>query len=72
MLSGHQRLAPPAGPVESSHQPWPPGVQVEIDAKVFAGYYAGNKQVKTLDQLAGTVGRGSDYVAGKDTGGKLS
>ena len=31
--------------------------QVEIDAKVYAGYYAGSKEVKTMEQLAFTVGR---------------
>ena len=31
--------------------------QVEIDAKVYAGYYAGSKEVKTMEQLAYTVGR---------------
>ncbi|KOO35083.1 gtp cyclohydrolase ii [Chrysochromulina tobinii] len=30
---------------------------VEIDAKVYAGYYAGSKEVKTMEQLAFTVGR---------------
>ena len=44
----------------------PADAKVEIDAKVYAGYYAGNKEVKTFEQLADTVGRGSDYVAGKD------
>ena len=44
----------------------PADAKVEIDAKVYAGYYAGNKEVKTFEQLAYTVGRGSDYVAGKD------
>ena len=44
----------------------PLDAKVEIDAKVFAGYYAGSKEVKTFEQLAQTVGRGSDYVAGKD------
>ena len=45
----------------------PADAKVEIDAKVYAGYYAGNKEVKTFEQLADTVGRGSDYVAGKDS-----
>ena len=35
---------------------------------MYAGYYAGSKAVKTFEQLAGTVGRGSDYTAGKDEG----
>jgi len=49
----------------------PADAKVEIDAKVYAGYYAGNKEVKTFEQLAYTVGRGSDYVEGKDEGGKI-
>lgn len=32
-------------------------LQVEIDAKVYAGYYSGGKQVKSWDELASTVGR---------------
>jgi len=44
----------------------PADAQVEIDAKVYAGYFAGSKEVKTFEQLATTVGRGSDYVAGRD------
>ena len=35
---------------------------MEIDAKVYAGYYAGSKEVKTMEQLKHTVGRGSDYA----------
>jgi len=35
----------------------PPDAKVEIDAKVYAGYYAGSKEVKTMEQLAFTVGR---------------
>ena len=31
--------------------------QVEIDAKVYAGYYAGSKEVKTMEQPAFTIGR---------------
>ena len=31
--------------------------QVEIDAKVYAGYYAGDKQVKSWEELNQTVGR---------------
>ena len=50
----------------------PADAQVEIDAKVYAGYYAGSKEKKTFEQLAYTVGRGSDYVAGKDDGGKIT
>jgi len=50
----------------------PADAQVEIDAKVYAGYYAGSKEVKTLDQLAYTVGRGSDYAKEKDDGGALA
>ena len=50
----------------------PADAKVEIDAKVYAGYYAGSKEVKTLEQLAYTVGRGSDYVEGKDQGGKIA
>jgi len=49
----------------------PADAKVEIDAKVYAGYYAGSKQVKTFDELAHTVGRGSDYAAEKDAGGKI-
>jgi GTP cyclohydrolase II len=49
----------------------PADAKVEIDAKVYAGYYAGNKEVKTFEQLAYTVGRGSDYTADKDEGGKI-
>jgi len=30
---------------------------VEIDAKVFAGYFAGSKKQKTAEELKGTVGR---------------
>ena len=37
-----------------------PEGQVEIDAKVFAGYFAGNKKVKTWDELQGTIGRVAD------------
>ena len=43
----------------------PADAKVEIDAKVYAGYYAGSKEVKTLEQLAFTVGRGSDYAGEK-------
>jgi len=43
----------------------PADAKVEIDAKVYAGYYAGSKEVKTLEQLAETVGRGSDYAGEK-------
>ena len=50
----------------------PADAKVEIDAKVYAGYYAGSKEVKTLEQLAFTVGRGSDYVSGKDDGGAIA
>ena len=49
----------------------PADAKVEIDAKVYAGYYAGSKEVKTFEQLAYTVGRGSDYVEGKDQGGRI-
>ena len=35
-------------------------MQVEIDAKVFAGYFAGNKKVKTWDELQDTIGRPND------------
>ena len=35
----------------------PADAKVEIDAKMYAGYYSGNKQVKTWDQLTTTVGR---------------
>ena len=49
----------------------PADAKVEIDAKVYAGYYAGSKEVKTFEQLAYTVGRGSDYAADKDEGGKI-
>ena len=38
----------------------PDDAKVEIDAKVFAGYFAGNKKVKTWDELQGTVGRAAD------------
>ena len=43
----------------------PADAKVEIDLKVYAGY-AGSKEVKTFEQLAYTVGRGSDYAADKD------
>jgi len=35
----------------------PADAKVEIDAKVYAGYYSGGKQVKSWDELASTVGR---------------
>jgi len=38
----------------------PADAKVEIDAKVFAGYFAGNKKVKTWDELQGTIGRTAD------------
>ena len=41
----------------------PADAKVEIDAKVYAGYYAGNKEKKTFEQLAYTVGRNSDFEA---------
>jgi len=44
----------------------PADAQVEIDAKVYAGYFAGSKEKKTFEELAYTVGRGSDFVAGSD------
>ena len=50
----------------------PADAKVEIDAKVYAGYFAGSKEKKTFEQLADTVGRGSDYVPGKDEGGKIT
>jgi len=50
----------------------PADAKVEIDAKVYAGYYAGSKQVKTFEELQYTVGRGSDYAAGIDKGGKIT
>ena len=34
--------------------------KVEIDAKMFAGYYSGNKEVKSWEQLTTTVGRELD------------
>jgi len=40
----------------------PADAKVEIDAKIYAGYYAGDKGVKTMEQLAFTVGRGSDFA----------
>jgi len=43
----------------------PADAKVEIDAKVYAGYYAGSKTVKTFEELHGTVGRGSDYAGEK-------
>jgi hypothetical protein len=36
----------------------PCDAHVEIDAKVFAGYFAGAQKVKTFEELQGTVGRG--------------
>ena len=36
----------------------PADARVEIDAKMYAGYYSGNKVVKTWDELTTTVGRG--------------
>jgi len=44
----------------------PADAKVEIDAKVYAGYFAGSKEKKTFEQLANTVGRNSDFDAGKD------
>ena len=38
----------------------PADAKVEIDAKVYAGYFAGNKKVKTWDELQSTVGRPND------------
>lgn len=38
----------------------PCDAHVEIDAKVFAGYFAGSKKQKTFDELSGTVGRAMD------------
>mmetsp|Transcript_18589 Transcript_18589/g.58811 ORF Transcript_18589/g.58811 Transcript_18589/m.58811 type:complete len:103 (+) Transcript_18589:945-1253(+) len=35
----------------------PCDAHVEIDAKVFAGYFAGSKKQKTYDELKTTVGR---------------
>jgi len=35
----------------------PADARVEIDAKMYAGYYAGSKQVKTWDELNQTIGR---------------
>ena len=44
----------------------PADAKVEIDAKVYAGYYAGSKEKKTFEQLAYTVGRNSDFDPDKD------
>ena len=44
----------------------PADAKVEIDAKVYAGYYAGSKEKKTLEQLAFTVGRNSDFNNSED------
>jgi len=38
----------------------PADAKVEIDAKVYAGYFAGSKKVKTWDELQDTVGRPND------------
>ena len=38
----------------------PADAKVEIDAKMYAGYYSGNKEVKSWEQLATTVGRGAE------------
>jgi len=35
----------------------PADAKVEIDAKMYAGYFSGNKQVKTWDELNTTIGR---------------
>jgi len=35
----------------------PADAKVEIDAKVYAGYFSGTKKVKTWDELNNTVGR---------------
>jgi hypothetical protein len=35
----------------------PCDAHVEIDAKVFAGYFPGAKKAKTFDELEKTVGR---------------
>ena len=35
----------------------PADAKVEIDAKMYAGYFSGNKQVKTWEELNTTVGR---------------
>ena len=48
----------------------PADAKVEIDAKIFAGYYSGNKEVKTYEQLATTVGRGTDYAGEEGDKGK--
>lgn len=39
----------------------PADAKVEIDAKVFAGYFAGSKKKKTFEELQGTVGRAGGY-----------
>ena len=35
----------------------PADAKVEIDAKMYAGYYSGNKEVKSWDELQSTQGR---------------
>ncbi len=35
--------------------------KVEIDAKMYAGYFSGEKKVKTWDELNSTVGRSGGY-----------
>ena len=35
----------------------PADAKVEIDAKMYAGYYSGNKEVKSWDALQATQGR---------------
>jgi len=35
----------------------PADAKVEIDAKMYAGYYSGEKKVKSWEELNGTVGR---------------
>ena len=39
----------------------PADAKVEIDAKVYAGYFAGSKKKKTFEELQGTVGRAGGY-----------
>lgn len=49
----------------------PADAQVEIDAKVYAGYFAGSKEKKTFEQLADTIGRGSDFAGSDGNAGKI-
>ena len=50
----------------------PADAKVEIDAKVYAGYFAGSKTVKTWEELQNTVGRDATDNLKIDQIGKAS